>query len=435
MLPKIISSIPGPRSKGLAQKLRRYESRNVTYVSPHFPVFWKRAEKQNVWDVDGNRFLDLISGFGVATLGFTPDWGVHILRKQSSTLYHGMGDVHPTELKTRLCQELSQVTFERWKAGTGKTLLGNSGFEAVEAALKTAFLATGKKNVLAFKGGYHGLGYGAMTVTGRREFSHPFRRQVREIAAFLSYPKQGEKEWRERLRAEVERAVKTNDPGAILVEPMQGRGGEILPPKGFLKELRKLANAHGMLLVLDEILTGFYRTGAFWACETEGVVPDLICTGKALSGGYPISACVGKAAIMDAWEESKGEALHTSTFLGNPLGCALALESLKQMRKKTLENKVALHADVWEKELKALKFPGIREVRGRGLLWGIEFEQGPLWVGKLIEAALRAGLIVLGGGSKGNVLSLCPSVCVDPKEIHWSVRKLEELLSSTAHSS
>src|SRR6185503_5038347 len=241
-------------------------------------------------------------------------------------------------------------TFERWGLGPGKTILGNSGFEAVEAALKTSLLHSGKPGVLAFTGSYHGLGFGALAVTELNYFRDPFRASLKEFASFVSYPHcyrcpYGEtagfrSEGRdfpncsstclEQLHDEIEEIIQHREIGCILVEPVQGRGGCVVPPRDFLPLLRSICDTHKILLVLDEIYTGFNRTGALFACEHFGVIPDLICLGKGLTSGFPLSACVGRSDVMDAWPLSAGEALHTSTFLGNPLGCAMALASLEQ---------------------------------------------------------------------------------------------------------
>ena len=203
MLPALQTPIPGPRSLEAAARLRRVESRNVTYMDAEFPVFWARAEGVNVWDVDGNRFLDWTSAFGVAGLGHTNPAVRDALIAQAGALLHGMGDVHPTPLKAELCERLSALTFERWGAGGGKVILGNSGFEAVEAALKTALLHSGKPGVIAFQGAYHGLGYGALEVAGTPYFREPFRAQLKEFAALLPFPK-GPFADLESLRAEIE---------------------------------------------------------------------------------------------------------------------------------------------------------------------------------------------------------------------------------------
>ena len=188
MLPEIVTSIPGPRSLELASLLSKYENRNVTYIGPNFPVFWQRASGANVWDVDENRFLDLTGGFAVAAHGHTHTSIRAALVDQSGKLLHAMGDVHPGENKALLCKRLSQITFERWGLGNGKTTLCNSGFEAVEVAMKTSLLHSGKPGVIAFTGGYHGLGYGALEVMGIRWFREPFQQHLRDFTTWLPYP-------------------------------------------------------------------------------------------------------------------------------------------------------------------------------------------------------------------------------------------------------
>ena len=429
MLPSLQTPIPGPHSLEAAARLRRVESRNVTYMDAEFPVFWARAEGVNVWDVDGNRYLDWTSAFGVAGLGHTNPAVRDALIAQAGALLHGMGDVHPTPLKAELCERLSALTFERWGAGRGKTILGNSGFEAVEAALKTALLHSGKPGVIAFQGAYHGLGYGALEVAGTPYFREPFRAQLKEFAALLPFPK-GPSADLESLKAEIERTLATREIGAILVEPIQGRGGEIVPPTDFLPMLRAICDAHHILLLLDEIYTGFNRTGALFACDHSSVIPDVICLGKSLTSGFPLSACVGRTEVMDAWPESMGEALHTSTFLGNPLGCAMALASLEQHAQPELAAHVRERGERVKAALQAMRAPHVMEVRGMGLLVGLELDLDGAATNDLVKRALRDGLILLQSGPAGNVLAFTPPFAISDEEIAFTVGKIEEYLAA-----
>ena len=449
MLPELLTSIPGPRSRQLTVELRAHESRNVTYVSPNFPVFWERAHGVNVWDVDGNRLLDLTSGFGVASLGYTPEKIVAAMQEQAGRLYHAMGDVHPSAEKAQLCHRLSQLTFEKWNLGAGKVILANSGSEAVEAALKTAFLATKRRGVLAFTGGYHGLGYGPLAVNGCDYFWRPFATQLSDFASFMPFPNcqhcpfgaTGREpsaclpDCMNTFLARAENLLKKGGIGAILVEPVQGRGGEVVPPDWFLPLLRSLANQFGVLLIFDEIYTGFYRTGRRFACDHWSVQPDLICLGKSLTSGFPLAACVGKAQVMDAaWPESPGEALHTSTFLGNPLGCRMALEALELLEAEPWGDRVeklGAHLDAGLRKLKELS----RQwgwVRGRGLMRGIEVldangRPDAARAGQIVEAMLARGIILLGGGVEQNVLSFTPPFLISEVEIDFALRKLAEI--------
>ena len=448
VLPELVTAIPGPRSRALAVELRAHESRNVTYVSPGFPVFWERAQGVNVWDVDGNRFLDLTSGFGVASLGFTPEKIVAAVQDQVARLYHAMGDVHPSAEKAALCRRLSQLTFEKWKVGAGKVILTNSGSEAVEAALKTAWLATKRRGVLAFSGSYHGLGYGALTVTGRSLFRDPFAAQLADFATFLPFPdcqhcpfgatnrepSACRPDCMNSFTARAEKILAAGKIGAILVEPVQGRGGEVVPAPWFLPMLRSLANQFGVLLIVDEIYTGFHRTGRRFACDHWDVKPDLICLGKALTSGFPLAACVGRAKIMDdAWPESTGEALHTSTFLGNPLGCRMALESLELLEAEPWSPRVEKLGAHLEQGLRQLQGKSKRWgwIRGLGLMRGIEVlddagQPDPARAGRMVEAMLARGIILLSGGVGQNVLSFTPPFVIGEEEIDFALGEVSE---------
>jgi 4-aminobutyrate aminotransferase-like enzyme len=435
MLPELVTPVPGPHSRELAQKLRAHESRNVTYVSPRFPVFWQRTQGANVWDVDGNRFLDLTSGFGVASLGFNPPTIMSAARGQLDRLYHAMGDVHPAQEKVDLCAKLSALTFEAWGLGAGKTILANSGSEAVEAALKTAWLATRKPGVLAFTGGYHGLGYGALTVTGRELFRAPFEPQLADFATFLPFPDSLRETDRDGFLRAAEQAFAQREIGAILVEPVQGRGGEVVPPAWLLPDLRALADRFGAALIFDEIYTGFHRTGRRFACEHTDARPDLICLGKALTGGFPLAACVGRGELMDeAWPESTGEALHTSTFLGNPLGCRMALESLALFQAEPWDDRVQSLGAHLAEGLSRLHHGNPARFgapHGRGLMQGLDVidrdaRPDPARAGVLVEEMLARGFILLSGGTAQNVLSFTPPFVITPPEIDFALAQLAE---------
>jgi 4-aminobutyrate aminotransferase-like enzyme len=383
-----------------------------------------------VQDADGRRYLDLTAAFGVANAGHANARVVAALRRQAGRLLHAMGDVHPHALKAELCRELSRVTFERWQPrARGKTILCNAGFEAVEAALKTATLATGRTRVIAFEGAYHGLGYGALNTTHRDHFRSPFRRQLAEFAEFAPFPQSR----RELARCErrVRTLLRTRRFGAVLVEPMQARGGIRIPPPGFLRMLRRLCDAHGALLIADEIYTGFGRTGKWFACEHEGVEPDLICLGKALTGGFPLSACVGRADLMDAaWPRSEGEAIHTSTFLGHPVGCAMALAQIGEIRRLKLPQRAARLGKSFGRLLAKVKVPGSRfqvSVRGSGLMWGVELTRpdgSPATTESIAiaKALLQSGFIVLPEGAHGNVIGFTPPLIITIAQLTRAAR-------------
>jgi 4-aminobutyrate aminotransferase-like enzyme len=444
VLPNLRTPIPGPESLSLSAALRAHESRNVTHVAPGWPIFWDRAEGANVWDADGNRFLDFTSAFGVAGLGHSRPEVVAALESQAGRLLHAMGDVHPTPLKARLCEKLSEVTFERWDLGPAKVILGNSGSDAVEAALKTSLLHSGKPGVIAFTGAYHGLGMGSVATAGLPFFREPFRAQLKDFAVWIPYPHcfrcpfgvnepfrlEGgpfpncSSACLTEIHEQISRAIAQRDIGCILVEPIQGRGGVIPPPRDFLPLLRRICDEEKILLIADEIFTGFNRTGRFFACEHFDVAPDIVCLGKGLASGFPISACVGRAHVMDAWPESTGEALHTSTFLGNPLGCAMALASIDLHARPETAREVRAKGRKLRESLESIRSRRIANIRGAGLMLGAEIATpsgapDPALTGAILRRALADGLILLADGPDSNVLTLTPPFPITEEEINF----------------
>jgi 4-aminobutyrate aminotransferase-like enzyme len=433
------------------QLLREYESRNVTLIEPDgsWPIVWERARGVHVWDAEGRKYLDLTAAFGVAAAGHANPRVVRAGQRQLGRLLHAMGDVHPHALKARLARELSRITFERWPAAsatpadlaplTGKTIFANSGFEAVEAALKTALLATGKPGVIAFEGGYHGLGYGALNATHRAHFRQPFVSQLGKFGHFAPFPKIGDRAGRARTEASLRRIFRREKIGAVLVEPVQTRGGINLPPLDFLPQLRALCDAHQALLVLDEIYTGFGRTGAWFACEHARTIPDLICLGKALTGGFPLSACVGRAALMDAaWPASTGEAIHTSTFLGHPVGCAMALAQIAEIERRQLPARAAALGKFLLADLSGIRTNKSRVVcspRGLGLLAGIELNlpNGTPATAIALDAVkvlLRRGYLFLPEGEHANVISFTPPLTITRPQLARAAAALAAVLAA-----
>jgi 4-aminobutyrate aminotransferase-like enzyme len=461
------------KTRRVLELLRLYESRNVTFIEPDgsWPMVWKRARGVHVQDAAGRKYLDLTAAFGVAAAGHANPRVVKAGQRQMNKLLHAMGDVHPHALKAELARELSRITFERWSKNkvraredarpTGKTIFCNSGFEAVEAALKTAMLATGKRGIITFEGAYHGLGYGALNATHREHFRGPFRSQLGQFAHFVPFPEAGQaprltqktsddclKEiqedrrdacpTREPLEDCIQRLFRREQIGAILFEPIQVRGGINVPPPALLPLLRRLCDEHGALLILDEIYTGFGRTGKWFACEHDEVIPDLICLGKALTGGFPLSACVGRADIMDAaWPPSNGEAIHTSTFLGHPVGCAMALAQIKEIARLKLFRRSATLGRVLLEKLSALgaaRSTLSLSCRGLGLLAGLEVRYpggspATKVALQIIKAMLRRGFILLPEGEHANVISFTPPLTITERQLENAVAALAEVLN------
>jgi len=416
--PQLVTAVPGPRSRELAARLAQVESRNVTCLAPQPPIFWRRAQGANVWDVDGNRFVDLTAAFGVANAGHGHPRVADAVALQGRMLLHAMGDVHPPAAKVELLEALCR----RFPGGEpAKAVLGSSGADAVETALKTARVATGRDGVIAFEGAYHGLSFGALDVTWRPFFREPFAARLAGASAFARY---GDLE-----DVRVAADACAEPVGAVIVEPIQGRGGERLPPDGFLTGLRRLCDAEGWLLIVDEIYTGMGRTGRWFACEHEDVVPDLLCVGKGLASGMPISACLGRVDVMDAWPRSGGEALHTQTFLGHPPGCAAALASLAVIADEGLVERAAatgagalLHL---KRRLEGA--PGVVDVRGRGLMIGVECDGGER-AARVCAEALSRGVIALQSGDRGEVVSATPPLAIEPELLEAGLDVLVEAL-------
>jgi 4-aminobutyrate aminotransferase-like enzyme len=422
------------------QLLRDYESQNVLFVEPDgsWPIVWERAKGVYVWDADGKKYLDLTAAFGVAAAGHANPNVVRAGQQQMAKMLHAMGDVHPHARKAKLARELSRITFERWSKGEhGKVIFSNSGFEAVESALKTALLATGKRGVIAFEGGYHGLGYGALNATHREHFRRPFRSQIRAFGHFAKFPA-AEADLKP-LKFSLQEIFHREKIGAILIEPIQARGGINVPPPDFLPLLRKLCDAHGALLVLDEIYTGFGRTGKWFACEHSDVIPDLICLGKALTGGFPLSACVGRADVMDAaWPASTGEAIHTSTFLGHPVGCAMALAQIQEIKKLNLAERAADLGKFLLAELASIQTSNLKSqisIRGLGLMVGVELNLPngqPATEAALtaIKKLLHRGYIFLPEGEHANVISFTPPLTITKAQLAKAVAELKLALTT-----
>ncbi len=390
----------------------------MTCLDPTTPIFWERAAGANVWDVDGNRFVDLGGGFGVANVGHGHPRVIEALSRQSDRLLHAMGDVQPPAVKVALLEAL----VARFPGGEpARAVLGSSGADAVEIALKTAMICSGRPGVVAFEGAYHGLGLGALDATWRPFFREPFDERLPRRTAFARF---GDADDVVRAAAELGEPV-----GAVLVEPIQGRGGERIPPRGFLRSLRRRCDAEGWLLIADEVYTGFGRTGRWFACDHEEVVPDLLCVAKGLASGMPISACLGRTAVMDAWPASEGEAMHTQTFLGHPPGCAAALASRAVLEEEKLVESAAQSGIAALRFLRdALKGEArVADVRGLGLMIGIECDR-PETAARTCSEALSRGIILLPSGDDARVLSITPPLCIESEALLAALATLVECI-------
>ncbi|MCO4770580.1 MAG: aspartate aminotransferase family protein [Deltaproteobacteria bacterium] len=432
-LPAIVTaSVPGPAGMALvdllaahecpaitARRARRAESTGVDQD----PIVWERAIGSNVWDPDGNRFVDLTAGFGVASAGHANTHVVARVTEQLQRHVHGMGDAFPGVARIQLAAALAA----HLPGALDQVIFGSDGSDAVEASLKTAVLATSRSRIVACEGSYHGMSLGALGVSHYKDaFRAPFAGLMGRLADWVPFG------------GDLDAIAEVLDAGepvaAVLVEPVQGRGGERTAPAAWFQGLAELCRARGALLIFDEIFTGFGRAGPFVQAGTPamgGVVPDLICLGKGMSSGFPVSACVGTPEVMAAWGQSTGEAIHTSTFLGHPPGCAAALavlelidehgllergRALGELMGHTLEDLCARHPEA---------FSG---VRGRGAMRGLEVVGGVERSLVLCRGMLARGFIVLPAGTRGEALSFTPPLTMTAGQWTAALATLEGLL-------
>ncbi len=435
---------PGQRSVKLTESLKRYECPGITFTGEAGTIFFNKGLAANLIDVDGNRYLDFTASFAVANLGYDSPAVKQAIAEQTKRMIHGMGDVYPNDVKVELAKRLSEIT----PGNLNQTIFSSTGSEAVESALKTAVMATKKPGVVAFTGAYHGLGYGALAVTDGDHFRKPFLKHLGAFCYRAPFPDvriyEG-KASQTSLKA-VQKIIKTakksrHAVGAVILEPILGRGGIVPAPPEFLKGLRALCDQERVLMIADEIFTGFGRTGSLFAMERSGVTPDLLCLGKALGNGFPISACIGPARLMMAWGRSTGEAVHTSTFLGNPLGCAVALAVIDQIQHLKLPERAKTLGDFFRKEMWKLKekYPVIADIRGSGLMIGVELSQPQVFSAKktkavpatekakqLVSELMKKGIVLMTAGPAQNVLAFTPPLIISEKEIMLVIRALDE---------
>ena len=418
LLPRIRVRPPGPRSRARAERLRRAEAPGINTLFGDRPsLVWERAEGSLVWDLDGNRFLDFTSGFGAAAIGHRHPDVVEASRRQGEALLHGLGDVHAHEPRLELAERLRELA----PVDDGVVYFAISGSDAVEIALKTARLSTGKSGLLAFEPAYHGLTLGALAATSRTEFREPFVGAA-DRASRLAFGAPED---------ELEEALAQNDVGCVIVEPIVGREGVLLPPAGWLATLADLCRRRNVVFVVDEILTGFGRTGRVFAVDHEDLRPDLLCCGKALGGGLPIAAVVGCRDLMEAWR-SPGEARHTATFVAHPVACRAALAVLEVLRRERLAERASRLEGLLASRLRPLaRTSGVREVRGRGLLWGIELDS-PELAADISQTCLERGLILLAGGCRGDVLELLPALTIERRQLEFALDLLVSAVEERA---
>lgn len=432
-----IRSVPGPESLALAARAAQVEcpafgqrrtARPGADPDDAAPIVLAAGEDCEVVDVDGNRYLDFAAGFGSVLLGHRHPGLLAALHGQIDVLAQGLGDVYASDVKVALLERLAALH----PSGAGQVLLTQSGADAVTAALKTATLATKRHGVLAFDGAYHGLAHGPLAACGfQASFRAPFAAELNPEVHFCPYP--GVRGASVDAALEMARqTLRSGAIGAVLVEPLVGRGGCIAPPAGFLAELGRLARDHGALLVADEIWTGLGRAGAWLRSVADGANPDVVCLGKGLGGGVPISACVASREAMSGWAE--GGAIHTSTHAGAPLGCAAALAVLDALDAERLVDRARDegHAAIarLRATLESARSAGrVLEVRGAGWMIGVELDSARAAL-RVTRDLLRRGFLVVTGGIDGATLTLTPPLTIAPRHVDALGAALAEILGA-----
>ncbi|HEX4038246.1 MAG TPA: acetyl ornithine aminotransferase family protein [Acidobacteriaceae bacterium] len=437
--PKLKTALPGPHA-------RRVVEADDQLISPSYtrsyPLVAKRGRGTRVEDVDGNEFLDFAAGIAVVSTGHCHPEVVAAIQKQAGELIHMSGTDFYYETLVTLSQRLSAIAP---MPGPHRFYYGNSGAEAIECALKVARYHTGRQNIIAFLGAFHGRTMGALSLTAskpqqRRRFA-PLVPGVTHIRYPYAYrgcsggPQEEEAFALGCARYIEEKLFHTvlapEEVAAIFVEPIQGEGGYVVAPTIFMKELRRICDQHGILLVADEVQSGAGRTGKWWAIEHTGVQPDIVCMAKGIASGMPLGVCMTRAGIMD-WKPGS----HASTFGGNPVCIAAALATLDVLEREGLANATRQGERMFER-LKGWpgKHSSIGEVRGRGLMIGLEIvkdqktrEAAPALRDRMVDLAFERGLLILGCGE--NSLRLAPPLIVQSPEVDVALDLLEECVSA-----
>ena len=362
-----------------------------------------RGRGARVWDEEGRAYVDCAAGIGVANAGHCHPAIAEAIAEQAQTIL-SCPELFYNDRRARLLKGLAEVT----PGDVDRFFLCNSGTEAVEGALKFARLATGRSKVVAAMRGYHGRTMGALSATYQKKYRRPF---MPLVPGFTHVPFDN-----------VERAEEAVDgeTAAVLVEIVQGEGGVRPGSAAYFQALRRLCDEQGALLIVDEVQTGFGRTGRWFACEHVGVAPDLLCMGKAIAGGVPMGAVgVGRRV------EEIGPGMHSSTFGGNPLACAAALAALKVYEDEGLPARAAELGAWFRERLEAVDSPLIRQVRGLGLMVGIELRVRTM---PIVEALMDDGVLALTAGS--TVLRLLPPLVIEREDLERVAQAIEEVLAN-----
>lgn len=418
-LPNLVTEVPGPRTRAHLERDHRITSPSLPRAYPFAPV---RGRGCIVEDLDGNRYLDFAAGIAVNSTGHAHPRVVAAIQAQATELLHYSASDFYLPIYAMTCERLAGLApFD----GAARVYLGNSGAEVVEAAIKVARYATGRQHVVSFLGSFHGRTYGALSLTASKSKYHAGFGPLLPGVHHAPYGRVADLAWFEEVL--FERVVPPGQVAAIVVEPVQGEGGYVVPEAGFLAGLRDICDRHGILLVADEIQSGAGRTGRMWAIEHEDVAPDIVLTAKGIASGMPLAGLIARAPILESWPAGA----HGSTYGGNPVACAAALATIDLLEEGLTAN-AGVQGERAFARLASLaeRYPDIvREVRGRGLMIGIELDTHER-AGALELECLRRGLLILGAGR--TAVRLSPPLTVSAEQVDVAVGILGDALAVVA---
>jgi len=440
-IPHIVTPLPGPKAKQIVERDHRVVSPSYTR---DYPLVAKSGSGAMVEDVDGNTFLDFAAGIAVVATGHCHPQVVAAIQKQAAELIHMSCTDFYYEGTVELAEKLGSIAPGK---DPKRVYFGNSGTEAIEAAMKLARYHTKRDKFIAFHGCFHGRTFGSLSLTASKAvqrkhfggllagvFHTPYPNTYR--GAYGVRPEYAAADALAHIENELfKRLVDPEEVAAIFIEPIQGEGGYLPAPADFLQGLERLCRKHGILLVADEVQSGMGRTGKWWAVDHAGIVPDMICTAKGIASGMPLSAVIANAKVMD-WKPGA----HASTFGGNPVSIAAALATIEILEREAIANAARMGEFIfrqtagWRERHKS-----VGDIRGKGLMIGIEFvrdrktkERAPELRNHVLQAAFHKGLLVLGAGE--NSLRLAPPLVIDEEQAEFALRTLDECISEAERS-
>jgi 4-aminobutyrate aminotransferase len=418
-VPDIVTELPGP-------KARAHVTFDETWTSPSlpraYPIVPVRGNGLTVEDIDGNLFLDFAAGIAVNSTGHSHPQVVAAIKEQAAELIHFSASDFYLPIYPEVCAELARISPI---SGRSRVYLGNSGTEVVEAAIKLARFATKRPYVVAFLGAFHGRTYGSVSLTASKAKYHAGFGPLLPGVFHAPYGRVEDLDWFDNVL--FDKLAPANEVAAIIVEPIQGEGGYVVPEDGFLEGLRRICDQHGILLIADEIQSGAGRTGRMWAIEHWGVEPDILLSAKGIASGMTLGALVARAELLEAW----GPGSHGSTYGGNPVACAAALATIELLEGGLIDN-AAARGNQALAELATLRSRHaglVRDVRGKGLMLGIEFDTVE-HAEEVQWQAFQKGLLVLECGKSS--VRMSPALTVSEAEMSTGLRLFGEAVAAVA---